>query len=79
MAEPPAEVIAAAYDWCRHRNYDPGVKYNALFVPKDHEFNSPDEIRDLWHIFFYPETMKKFVTNFFVLVVDPTTLEVEAR
>ena len=74
---PPPEVISAAYEWCRKRDYDPGKDFRAVFVPKDHEFNLSDETRDLWHIFFYPESMKKFETNFFVLVVDPITLEVE--
>jgi len=77
MTELPPSVIEAALEWCRQREYDPGKDYRAVFVPKGHEFNLSEDARDLWYIFFYPEAMKKFVTNFFVLVVDPYTLQVE--
>jgi len=76
MPHPPLEVIEAALEWCHQRDYDPGRDYQAVFVSKDDELNPPDEDRDLWHVFFYPEAMKKFVTDFFVWVVDPDTLEV---
>ncbi|MBX9626837.1 MAG: hypothetical protein K2X82_23760 [Gemmataceae bacterium] len=79
MNEVPAHVIEAALEWCRQRDYDPGADYKAVFVPKDHEFNHPDEERDLWHIFFHPVAMRHFATNFFTLVVDPDTLQVESR
>lgn len=78
MTEPPLSVIEAALEWCRQRDYDPGKDILAVFVPKDHEFNPPDEHRDLWHIYFHPETMKNFATDFFVLVVNPHTLQVES-
>jgi hypothetical protein len=79
MTEPPASVIEAAREWCRQRSYDPGGNFRALFVPKEDDLNSPEEERDLWHIFFYPEAMKKFERNYFLLVVDPRTLQVEKR
>lgn len=80
MNEPPAEVISAALDWCRRQGYEAsGIQYRAVFVKKDDDLNPPDEHRDLWHLFFHPESLKHFHRDFFVVVVDPVTMEAEGR
>jgi hypothetical protein len=79
MIEPPASVIAAALEWCRLHHHESSDNYRAVFVPKGDELNPPDETRDLWHIFFYPESLKLCASDFFVIVVDPQTLQVEGH
>ena len=46
MSDAPAMVTATAVNWVRARGYDGSENYDAVFVPKDHEFNSPEEIND---------------------------------
>jgi hypothetical protein len=77
MSEVPPQVIAVAKERARIRDYEPdGNEYDAVFVPKDDEMNSPDEDRDLWYVYFYPEFMKRAAINFYLVVVDPCTLNV---
>jgi hypothetical protein len=72
----PTEILQVAINWLQREGYAVPEHYKGSFIPFDDEWNPPDETRDLWWIFFFPDSLKTAVRDFFVIKVDPKTLSV---